>query len=439
MKSCHDSTSAAMEASDLVRWHEQLSRLHQRLRPYFARPEPFARAGRFVQALLSEVPRTNGWQVAEHAREATPYGMQRLLAEAVWDEEGVRDELRRLVVQTLGHEQVVLALDETSFRKRGRHSAGVAVQYCGTTGRLENCQVGVFLSWVTARGHCLIDRELYLPACWTQDRPRCQQAGIPHSVPFRTKPELAIRMLVRLRAAHLRASWVVADSVYGGNAGLREWLEAQGQAYVGMVACTEPIVLTLPDGSLRRIEAGALPALLPQSLSWSRLACRTGPQGPCTFDWLCLPLWHRGGSDGQHFVLLRREIEEPTHITFALVFAQEPTSLAHLVQVVGARCCIEEEFETGKHLGMDQYEVRGYRAWYRYVTLILFALAALLSLAVPIGAQQVPSLRQRQHLLARVFFVLPSGVSRVLAWFAWRQRHGKRAAAFHLSARLKAG
>ena len=191
MKYLHAITASATQASDIIRWRNHLSGLHQRLRPYFARPEPWKRALLFFQALLSEVPRKNGWQMAEQAREATPYGMQRLLAEAVWDEDGVRDEVRQLAVETLGREQAVLAIDETCFLKQGQHSAGVAHQYCGITGRTENCQVGVFLSWVTPRGHTLIDRELYLPAGWTDDPVRCRKAGIPASVPFRTKPEQA--------------------------------------------------------------------------------------------------------------------------------------------------------------------------------------------------------------------------------------------------------
>ncbi|HEU5378077.1 MAG TPA: IS701 family transposase [Ktedonobacteraceae bacterium] len=419
MKPSHDTILSPILASEIVRWQEQLRLLHQRLRPSFARPEPFQRALRFLQALLSEVPRKNGWQVAEHAREATPYGMQRLLAEAVWDENSVRDEVRRLAVETLGRENVILALDETSFPKRGEHSAGVARQYCGSTGRVENCQVGVFLSWITARGHTLIDRELYLPTCWTDDRQRCQKAGIPASIPFRTKPELAIQMLMRVREAHLHADWVVADTVYGGNAALREWLEEQGQAYVGMVPCTEPIVLTLPDGTLRRIEVGDLPALLPEELSWSRLAASTGPKGPLLFDWLCLPLWHRGREDGQHFVLLRRFLEEPNRITFALVFAPSPTPLTRLIVVAGSRWSIEEDFANGKHLGMDHYEVRCYHGWYRSLTLILLILVYLTSLRIQQGdAKERSSVREIHHLLARLLFVLPSGFSLVAAWFA---------------------
>lgn len=242
-------------------------------------------------------------------------------------------------------------------------------------------------------------------------------------------------MLARLREAHLYAEWVVADSVYGGNAAWREWLEAQGQAYVGMVPCTEPIVLTLPgDPAAHRGGSLACPFATAAFLTTS-----TGPKGPLTFDWLCFPLWHRGREDGQHFVLLRRFLEEPNQITFALVFAPEPTPLPRLVTVVGSRWHIEEDFANGKHLGMDHYEVRSYRGWYRYLTLALLILASLLSLRVPTSTDHAPSLRERQHLLARLLFVLPSGFSLVTAWFAWRQWHGKVAATFHLRRRLKAG
>jgi SRSO17 transposase len=152
-----------------------------------------------------------------------------------------------------------------------------------------------------------------------------------------------------------------------------------------------------------------------------------------------LPLWHRGREDGQHFVLLRRFLEEPKRITFALVFAPRPTPLPQLVKVVGSRWRIEEDFEHGKHLGMDQYEVRSYRGWYRFLTLLLFTLASLVSLPLSSNMAQAPSLRERQHLLARVLFVLPSGFSLVAAWSAWREFHGKLAATFHLRRRLKAG
>src|SRR6266567_4056903 len=228
---------------EISRWHEHLRDLHAQLRPHFARPEAHQHALHYLQAVLSDIPRKNGWQIAEQARQARPYGMQRLLSAAVWDQDAVRDVLRSWVCQALhpppllpmaaAQEQVfpVLVLDESGFPKRGRHSAGVGPQYCGRTGRVENCQVGVFLSYVTARGHALIDRELYLPEDWCADLPRRQAAHIPESMTFRTKPELGQQMIGRAQAAGLPIGWVVADTVYGHSPDLRTFLEDQDLAY----------------------------------------------------------------------------------------------------------------------------------------------------------------------------------------------------------------
>jgi SRSO17 transposase len=177
---------------EISSWHDHLRQLHVRLRPHFARPEAHQHALCYLQALLSDIPRKNGWQIAEHARQARPYGMQRLLSAAAWDQDGVRDDLRALVCQTLsppasaGDELPfpILVIDESGFPKRGRHSAGVGPQYCGATGQVDNCQVGVFLSYVTALGHALIDRELYLPEDWCSDPLRRQAAHIPETLTF---------------------------------------------------------------------------------------------------------------------------------------------------------------------------------------------------------------------------------------------------------------
>ena len=226
MKHLHHTTpeEAGPTLGAIGRWLVSLNQLHQRLRSHFARPEPYQHVLLYLKALMSDLPRKNGWQIAEHARQARPYGMQRLLSHAVWDEDGVRDDLRTFVCQTLhpppllppsaANAQVfpVLVLDESGFPKRGRHSAGVGPQYCGATGRVDNCQVGVFLSYVTTRGHALIDRELYVPEDWCSDLPRRHAAHIPETVTFATKPELAQRMLHRAQSAHLPIRWVVADT-----------------------------------------------------------------------------------------------------------------------------------------------------------------------------------------------------------------------------------
>ena len=230
--------------------------------------------------ILSDTARKNGWQLAEHAGEARPDGMQRLLSRAVWDTDGVRDDVRSYVLEQLGQESAVLVIDESGFPKRGNKSAGVALQYCGTSGQVENCQVGVFLAYVTPRGHSLIDRELYLPLDWCQDRERCRAAHIPESVRFQTKPELAIQMLKRIEEVGCPIAWVVADTVYGGNLDLRTWLEAHASHYVLAVACNEPVGVLTPDGQRRRVEVSEVPALLLQEQDWQRLSMSEGTKGP---------------------------------------------------------------------------------------------------------------------------------------------------------------
>jgi SRSO17 transposase len=224
MKPLHDTTAESVETtlSAMGHWLMSLNKLHQRLRSHFARPQPHQHALLYLQAVLSEIPRKNGWQIAEHARQLRPYGIQRLLSHASWDQDGVRDEISSFVCQTLtapGPQDAqpltpfpVLVMDESGFPKRGRHSAGVGPQYCGCTGRVENCQVGVFLSYVTEKGHALIDRELYLPEDWCSDLPRRHVAHIPDTIGFRTKPELAQQMVQRAQAAGLPIRWVVADT-----------------------------------------------------------------------------------------------------------------------------------------------------------------------------------------------------------------------------------
>lgn len=264
----------------VAQWAQTLTQLHARIAPRFARPEPRRRALLYLQGLLSPIERKNGWHLAEHAREITPYGMQRLLVGSIWDADRVRDDLRQYVVEQVGDPKAVLAIDETSFPKRGDKSAGVRVQYCGTTGQVENCQVGVFLSYVTRASHVLIDRELYLPRAWTSDRKRCQAAGIPDDVSFHTKCELAVQMLERVWAVRLPCAWVVADSVYGGNLDLRSWLEQHHLPYVLAVACDEPIGIRTPDGQRRQVQVREVEALLLAREQWQRLSMSEGTRVP---------------------------------------------------------------------------------------------------------------------------------------------------------------
>lgn len=292
---------------------------------------------------MSETSRKNGWQLAEQAGERTPYGMQRLLSSAVWDVARVRDELRAYVLEQLGTQQAIVAIDETSFPKAGRKSAGVGTQYCGTTGHVQNCQVGVFLSYITARGHSLIDRELYLPEQWAQDPERRQEAGIPQTVRFQTKPALARAMLQRLCDAQIPIGWIVGDSVYGENLDLRTWLQDHGYAYVLEVHCDEEVGIVAPDGRRRLVQVADVPALLLSEPSWQRLSMSEGTRGPRLFDWACVPILHRGPQDGQHWLLLRRSVTDAADLRYYLVFAPPTTTLEQMVQASGGRWRIEED------------------------------------------------------------------------------------------------
>src|SRR5438132_5321253 len=356
MKPSHHTTADPVGTTQLPlgRWLMGLQQLHQRLRPYFARPEPYQHSLLYLQAVLSEIPRKNGWQIADHAGKDRPYGMQRLLSRACWDQEGVRDELRELAARTLSPPPLapespasnppfpVLVIDESGFPKRGDHSAGVGVQHCGRTGEVENCQVGVFLSYVTEQGHALIDRELYLPEDWCADLPRRFAAHILEHVTFQTKPELARRMIQRAQEAHLPIRWVVADTVYGHSPTLRTFLEAQSYASVLAVPSTEVVCVQTRAGPLLR-DVGSIAQTLTRVRDWQRLSQSQGTKGERLFDWALLPWLQAGSVDGRHFLLIRRCLDPPEQLAYYLVFAPAATPLLTIVQAIGARWHIEED------------------------------------------------------------------------------------------------
>jgi len=285
MKHQHHTIAEEIQPSlkEIGGWAWALQQVHHRIAPRFARPEPRHHAFLYMQAIFSEIPRKNSWQVAEQARQARPYGMQRLLCKAVWDVDGVRDDVRSYVLEQLGPDANAIAvLDESGFPKRGKKSAGVKKQHCGITGRVENCQVGVFLTYVTTRGHALIDRDLYLPEDWLSDRERCREAGIAETVQFHPKWELALHMLERATEAGLPFRWVVADAVYGRAVDLRTWLEKHGYAYVLAVACDEAVCVQTPTGSYLLAEAREVDATLVTEQDWQRLSMRKAHQRPAS-------------------------------------------------------------------------------------------------------------------------------------------------------------
>src|SRR6478735_10472093 len=222
----------AMALADGAAWSAAFAALLGRVGPRFGRVEPRRRAAAYLQGLLAPVERKNGWQLAEAAGDRTPDGVQEFLSRVRWDADAVRDDLRAYVGQHLGDRGAVLVLDETGFLKKNDKSAGVQRQYSGTAGRIENCQIGVFLAYASRYGRTLIDRALYLPEGWASDRARRTEAGIPEAVAFATKPKLGLAMLERAHAAGIPFAWVTADSVYGADYRLRRWLQEQGLGYV---------------------------------------------------------------------------------------------------------------------------------------------------------------------------------------------------------------
>jgi SRSO17 transposase len=276
-----DQTVAAGHSVEVhpARWQAGLDELLGGVARRFPRVEPRRRAKALVLGLLSELPRKNCWTLAEHAGDANPDGMQHLLARAVWDHDGVRDDLRAYVVEHLGDPQAVLAIDETGDLKKGTATARVQRQYTGTAGRIENAQVAVYLVYATDAGHALVDRELYLPKGWTCDPDRCQAAGIPDQVEFATKPALASRMLTRALDAGVPAAWVAGDEVYGACPALRAWLEARGIGYVLAVACDH--LVRIGSGTQR---ADALLRQVP-ARAWQQVLCGKGAKGHRWYDW----------------------------------------------------------------------------------------------------------------------------------------------------------
>ncbi len=354
------------------RWREELARVHQRLGDLFPRSEVRERSLAYLEGLLSGCERKNSWQVAEWAGEPAPYGMQYLLGRAHWDADAVQARLREYVQEELGSRDAVLVLDETGFLKKGMHSAGVQRQYSGTAGRVENSQVGVFLCYAGRRGCVLLDRELYLPQEWAEDRERCRSAGIPEEVMFQTEPMLGRQMLERALAAGIPCGWVAGDEVYGSDGKLRRWLEERHQPYVLAVGSDQ----RLRGEDLRQHRVEELAGQLPKR-AWKQISAGRGSKGERIYDWALLSWAEHDG--WEHALLVRRSLEAKPEYAFYFTYARKKQStLQALVAVVGQRWAVEGAFQMAKgECGLDHYEVRHWQGWYRHITLSMLALAVL--------------------------------------------------------------
>lgn len=362
-----------MEARQVRRWEGQFEQAMDRFGGCFARRDLRRQAEGYVRGLLGSVERKNGWQLAEHLGREKPYGIQRLLGRASWRADDVRDELVRYAADHLVTEgdPGVLVVDETGFLKKGHKSVGVHRQYSGTAGRVENSQVGVFLAVSTSRGRALIDRALYLPQAWCEDKARLAEAGVPPDVTFATKPQLAMKMLARAFDAGLRPSFVLADSVYGSDSKFRRFLEARGQAFVVAVTGRQRFWVGFEQ---RRVDAIA--ADLPDE-SWFRLSVGEGTRGPRVYDWASVKFGFPTDSGMERHLLVRRHTETG-ELAYFLCAAPVGTQARDLAIAAGQRWAIECCFESAKQeTGLDEYEVRSWAGWHRHITLSLLAMMFL--------------------------------------------------------------
>ena len=403
----------------------------------FARVEPRRRMAGFVRGLLAGLPRVNCWPIAEHAGDMGPRGMQRLLSAAVWDEAGVRDDLRGYVLEHFADPGAVLVVDETGDLKRGTATVGTQRQYTGTAGRTENAQVAVYLAYAAAAGYAFIDRALYLPRSWTSDPARCRAGGVPVGTAFATKPALARQMITAALDAGTPAAWVTADEVYGQDPALRAELARLGLGYVLAIPRRHLVITGI--GARTAIELARLPAR-----AWQRMSAGPGAKGPRWYDWALIeatdPAVTTGG--GPHWLLVRRSISDGEY-AFYRAHAPDPAPLDQLVKVAGSRWKIEDGFAGGKELAaLDKHQVRSWTSWHRWTILALLAHAFLAVLAAaqadhgnPDDDQLIPlTCNEIRRLFTGLCQQLPAPRIQ-LHWSRWRRHHQYIARACHYQQR----
>src|SRR6201988_2966648 len=363
-------------------WASSLRDVKGRIRPLFRRTRLAASAGKFLDGLLGNEPRKTGWMRAEASGDSGPWRQQAILGRSRWDADALREVVRDYALETLADEDAVLVIDETGFLKQGKASCGVARQYTGSAGKITNCQIGVFGSYVSHHGHGFIDRALYLPKEWTDDPKRMKAAHVPADVSFATKPQIARRMIGRAIAAKVPFSFVAADSVYGTGE-IETTLRKAGKGYVLGVAANH-VFNSWGKKQFVRATAATIAKNLPKT-AWRRRSAGEGTKGARLHDWAYVELadldageynntltgeWTRG-------LLVRRNIADGD-LAFLSTWWPTGTPMEKLVLVEGHRWAIEDSFETAKNeLGLDHNESRSWHGWHRHVSLVMLAFAMM--------------------------------------------------------------
>ncbi|MFF0041631.1 IS701 family transposase [Streptomyces mirabilis] len=454
-----DPQAASAVSIDPRLFQAKFEELTAELAPLFARREPRAHAVAYVRGLLADLPRKNCWTMAEHDGAVRVFGMQRLLYQAVWDEDAARDVVRRFAVRHLAAPGAVLVFDETGQEKKGTATAGVGRQYTGTTGQVSNAVVAVYCTYASAWGHCLIDGDLYVQEHWTKDPERCEQAGLGTDFVFRTKTAIALEQARRAVAAGVPVDWAAGDEVYGRSSQLRGFFEERGIGYVFAVGVNFQVPTRVGP-----IRADLLAAKKVPRRAWNRLSCGQGAKGPRVYDWALVAT-----AGPRHHLLVRRSLADPTDLAFFYAYVPQGRSMAltDLVKIAGIRWAVEEDFANGKDaVGLDHTQARRYRSWHRHIVLAMAALALLAVIAgldrrdhpEPVlpadGAAEPPEdfgqialtvteARRLFQLFTALLRDLPTDLATRrmafhLQWSTWRRRHQARARWHHYKRRLAA-
>jgi SRSO17 transposase len=371
-----------MKPEELDEWSDDFAAFQARFAVLFHRREPREQFAKYLRGLLALLGRKNGWQLAEVVGDKTPDRTQRLLYQVEWDADAAQDILQVLVKETLGEEEGIGIVDESGFLKKGTHSVGVKRQYSGTAGKVENCQVGTFLSYATCRGHAFLDRRLYLPEEWSTDQTRRAQAKVPQEARFQTKPEQAVEMLEHAWAQGIPMRWVVGDEVYGESVALRDTIRAHQRWYVLAVRSDMPVWVRHAPGVSPAGNVGSVAAVVAgwAESQWQRLTVAEGEKGPRLYDGACQRvLESREGYFGPPaWLLARRSVSDARELAYYLAHAPIDTPLLTLAQVASSRYTVEQCIEEAKgETGLDEYEVRYWHSWYRHITLSMMAHAWL--------------------------------------------------------------
>lgn len=383
-----------MDVQTLRQLKPEMEQFLERYAPLFGRAAAQRHAQRYVQGLLRHGERRNVENIAEASDGGVVRSLQKFVGQAPWSDDAVLEELQRPAVELLGDTNAILNVDETGFPKKGTKSVGVQRQYAGCLGRVDNCQVGVFLNYHTPAGHVLVDRRLFLPEGWAAAADRRQEAGVPEEVVFRTKPELALEMVRAAVQRGLPFRWVGGDSLYGDSPTFVQGVRALDKWYVLDVSAsmhvwwTAPEVLptgtpgamgrprTQPHVTTKPVPVGEALAHVPPT-AWRPVVIGDGSQGPRTYEYAEVTVWfsEAGLPSGPERLLLRRALSQKAELKYQRTNAPATVSLETAAGVGGSRWSVEEDFQTGKgDCGLDEYETRGWVGWHHHTALAMLAL-----------------------------------------------------------------